>query len=216
VREDPTRESLHDDESWQRPGDSLSLFEVGVKVEDEGKISANSFSGDERNRLFLGAKNNFTDATLVSGIDFRSDGRGFALLDFNDDNAIDIGLISNQKPRFRLLKNNLADSTPTGGAINIRLIGGNTLAASNSDFSSRDAIGAQVSVRIGEQTRIFQLGCGEGLSSQNSKRIHVGLGEAKKIDSLIVSWPNGRISTLGPVNAGTSLKINEKTQSSAK
>ena len=50
--------------------------------------------------------------------------------------------------------------------------------------------------------RRFLLSCGEGLSSQNSKRIHVGLGETKLIDSIEVSWPSGKKTIRENVKAG--------------
>lgn len=211
---DPTKESGYGDlQQWSRFTEAISIFKQGIDVEDEGKITGHSFSGSERNRIFFGTGDNFDDATLASGIDFRDDGRGFALLDFDNDGAMDIGLISNQHPRFRLLRNNLSGSADQGGFAKIRLVGGNETADPSPEFSSRDATGAMLRVKIGDQIRAFRLGCGEGLSSQNSNEVHIGLGGAKSIDELTINWPSGRTSKLGPLKAGSATLVSEKKQS---
>jgi len=200
-------------EQWDGHDDHLFIFDQSPDEGGNPKIVANSFSGSERNRLFLQTDGNFHDATLASGIDFRADGRGFALFDYDNDGATDIGLISNQSPRFRLLRNNMAASTEVGNHATIRLVGGNDTALPSRDFSSRDPFGAKVRVKIGDQVRLYQLGCGEGLSSQNSNAIHVVMGAADSIDEVTVIWPSGKISNTGSLKAGSSITVDEKPHS---
>ncbi len=200
-------------EQWEGLDHSLFIFNQGPDENGESKIVGNSFSGSERNRLFLQTDGNFDDATLASGIDFRADGRGFALFDYDNDGAIDIGLISNQSPRFRLLRNNMAASIDVGNSATVRLVGGNQTAKPSNEFSSHDAFGAKVRVRIGQRVRMLQHDCGEGLSTKNSDVIHISMGSADTIDELTVHWPSGRISNIGPLKAGSSVTVSEKTQS---
>jgi hypothetical protein len=60
-----------------------------------------------------------------------------------------------------------------------------------------------------KQKRMFHLSCGEGLSSVNSKRIHIGMGDADKIDMLEVTWPSGKKTIKENVNAGERITIFE-------
>jgi len=155
---------------------------------------AKSFSGYERNRLFIQGNGNFKDATLVSGADTQADGRGFALLDFNRDGWQDMVVSSPNSPRFLILENKMNKIVnPTeANYCEIRLVGANRSASSSSRWSSRDAVGAKLIVKIGNGKRAFQNSVGEGLSSQNSSWIHVGLGEKKQIDQIEVLWPSGK------------------------
>lgn len=155
---------------------------------------AKSFSGHERNRLFMQSNGNFKDATLISGADSKADARGFALLDFNRDGWQDMVVSSPNSPRFRILENNIHQIVkPTeANHCKIRLVGANRSASSSSRWSSRDAVGAVLVVTIGNEKRAFTNSVGEGLSSQNSNWIHVGLGKKKQIDQIEVRWPSGK------------------------
>ena len=206
--------------------------------EDDGEgppFRATPFSGGERNRMFLNRDGNYSDVTLVSGADYREDGRGFALLDFDNDGFLDMAVVSPNVPRLRLVRNGFADqagpverargdtdeamadtnSQParetTHRSLRIRLTGGQTGAEPSSEWSSREPYGAMIHVTMGGSTRVFQLACGEGLSSQNSRLIHVGMGTAAQVDRVTVHWPSGRTTERSNVEPGI-LSIFENPQ----
>ena len=54
---------------------------------------------------------------------------------------------------------------------------------------NRTAIGARVRVLIGKHSQIDEVNSGTSVMSQNDLRLHFGLGQATKIDSLEVKWP---------------------------
>lgn len=178
---------------------------------------AKSFSGHERNRLFMQSNGNFKDATLVSGADIIADGRGFALLDFNRDGWQDMVVSSPNSPRFRILRNRIDQITKPSEAnqCKIRLIGANHSPSSSSQWSSRDAVGAQLIVTIDGEERAFQYSVGEGLSSQNSDWIHIGLKEKKQIDQIEVRWPSGKKTLHQKIAAGQRIALFEKEPSKA-
>lgn len=192
-------------------------------VEDDAKNAsasrlARSFSGHERNRLFIQSDGNFNDATLVSGADFRSDARGFALLDFNHDGWQDMVVSSPNSPRFRIFENrirNLAEKNDSNFC-QIRLEGGNHLPGPSQQWSSRDAVGAVLTVTINGVSRALQRSIGEGLSSQNSAWIHVGMGQARKIDRVEVAWPSGQRTVLHDLEAGQRLTVFERKSAEAR
>lgn len=187
-----------------------SFTPVDPDDENSRKV-APSFSGKERNRLFFHQAGNFTDASLISGADFLEDGRCFAVLDFDQDGFLDLAVTSTMKPRLRILRNTLGDHPliSKNNYVKLMLVGSNGLAESSLQKSHLDASGAIVDVTIGDVTRRFQKNCGEGLSSQNSAWIHIGLGKAEAIDKLSVTWPSGETTEVENVRAGRRLVVKE-------
>lgn len=209
---------------WGDPEETqLVLFRPIADPGDGTFFRSNSLSGGERNRLYLNQASNFKDVSLVSGIDFREDGRGFALLDFNQDGWLDIALASPNTPRLRLLENRVRqlqasvnggaaeDAKPVANYVSLKLIGGNDSPEPSTELSPRDAYGAQVLVWIGDSKRAFQYACGEGLSSQNQSRLHIGLGAANQIDLVEIRWPSGKVTELKSVAAGSLVTAHELT-----
>lgn len=178
---------------------------------------APSFSGSERNRMFLQRNGNFTDVSLISGVDFKQDGRGFAILDFDRDGFLDLAVTSPTEPRLRILRNTLADNPSSAGNnfVKVQLVGGNTNATRSDSLSNADAYGAKLEVNINGTTRAFQKNCGEGLASQNSSWIHIGLGNAKQVDSIKVTWPSQKTSVIEEVASGKWLTISESSSTSS-
>ena len=193
---------------------NVVLFERANDEDGAGpSFRSTPFSGNERNRIFFRRGNNFEDLTLISGVDFREDGRGFAMLDYDNDGWLDLGIVSPNQPRFRIVKNKIGKRKQDNGFVEVSLVGGQTTAEPSNQWSARDAYGATVLVTTGGTQRRFLLSCGEGLSSQNSKRIHVGLGETKMIDSIEVSWPSGKKTIQKNVKAGQRVTIFENQES---
>ncbi len=65
--------------------------------------------------------------------------------------------------------------------------------------SNRAAIGARVTIRAGGVKQFSEVRGGASYLSQNDLRLHFGLGAAKKMDSVEIRWPNGKVETLGNV-----------------
>lgn len=160
--------------------------------------------------MFLQRSGNFSDVSLVSGADARQDGRGFALFDYDRDGFVDLLVTSPTSPRLRILRNTLGDQQRSeNNYVNLRLSGSNRNPSANLDASNADACGALVEVVAGGKTRVFEETCGEGLSTQNSKWIHIGLGDAKNVESIKVTWPSQKTTVRENIEAGTWLKIVE-------
>ncbi len=204
-------------DQWGEDQDmSLDAFPTTLGENGEVEYQSNALSGGERNRLFLHSGENFKDVSLVSGIDFREDGRGFVLFDYNRDGWLDLGISSPNAPRFRIAENRMAKfQEQANGFVEVSLVGGQTSADASTEWTSRDAFGTQVVATFGEVNRMFQLSCGEGLSIQNSKRIHIGLGQQTQIDKLEVLWPSGKTSVLENVKAGERITISERGNQSS-
>ena len=164
------------------------LFEEGL-----------SFSGFERDTLFLNREGSrFQDISGVSGIDSISDGRSAVTVDLDNDGDLDIFLTTIQGEGHLLFRNNVGQDK---GFIRVELEG---------TKSGRDAFGAQVRVKTshGVQTRI--LSGGSGFMAQPDRRLLFGLGENEEAEWMEVTWPSGARQRVGPIPAGTSLKLVEE------
>lgn len=185
-------DNFEDHSSWGNV--EFALFRP--TKESGASFRSTAFSGNERNRLFMKLDHSFVDASLVSNVDFTEDGRGFALLDYDKDGWVDMALASPNNPRLRIVRNRLGSLPGDNKSFTIELVGGNVTAKPTMDWSAKDPFGATVVVTINGDSRKFQLSCGEGLSSQNEKRIRVGIADSTTAEKIEVSWPSGKRTVL--------------------
>ena len=75
---------------------------------------------------------------------------------------------------------------------------------------NRDAIGARATVVAGGLTQIREVKSGSGYLSQNELHLHFGLGDAEKVEAVIVRWPCGQIDTVRAVKTNQVLVLSEK------
>jgi hypothetical protein len=75
--------------------------------------------------------------------------------------------------------------------------------------SNRSAIGARVSITAGGRMQIGEVMSGGSYYSHNDLRLHFGLGSAKTIDTLTITWPSGIIDRLEAVEANRILTVKE-------
>jgi hypothetical protein len=75
--------------------------------------------------------------------------------------------------------------------------------------SNRDAFGTKLKLIIGDKTLIREHVSGEGYFSSNAQEVHFGLGDAKTIDSLTITWPTGKSQTLKDVQVDQTLELVE-------
>ena len=125
--------------------------------------------------------------------------RGAAYADFDNDGDLDIVVTTNNGPA-RLLRN---DGGNRNNALRIRTIG---------TTSNRDGIGARVEVTIRGGSRAWQIvKTGSSFASQSELPVTFGLGTAAGVDSVRITWPSGRIDTIGAVPANHVITVKEGT-----
>jgi hypothetical protein len=67
--------------------------------------------------------------------------------------------------------------------------------------SNRLALNARVKIVAGGVTQTDEVHSGGSYLSQNDLRLHFGLGAAKKIDSVEIRWPSGKVESLTNLEA---------------
>jgi hypothetical protein len=75
--------------------------------------------------------------------------------------------------------------------------------------SNRDGIGAVVELRAGGRTQVRLNGGGMHRYAQDSRRVHFGLGDASRVDEVLVRWPSGLVSRITDVPFDRVSTINE-------
>jgi len=172
-------------------------------------------SGYERSRLFVqlppdpAPRRNgsgtrpprFAEVAARAGIDDLDNGRGVAVIDFDDDGALDL-YVANQGATSLLYHNRLERVSPGRRWLGLRLegrpdlrreVGGRMLA------STAGAVGARVELDAGGRTQVREVSGGSGYASQSEPRLHFGLGRGGRPERLRVRWPSGRVQSFeGP------------------
>jgi hypothetical protein len=67
--------------------------------------------------------------------------------------------------------------------------------------SNRAAIGARVTIQAGKLRQFSEVHGGSSYLSQNDLRLHFGLGDASRVDSVEIRWPNGKTENLKNLDA---------------
>ena len=137
-----------------------------------------------------------------SGLSESMCARGLALTDLDGDGKLD-AIISNMDSAPAILKN---VANAKNHWLSIKLIGDTAMK------TPKDAIGTKVFVTTGKIRQRFDVTSGASYASQSDQEVHIGLGDATRIDKLEIVWANKQIQTV-PVNkVDTQLTIrqNEK------
>jgi enediyne biosynthesis protein E4 len=108
----------------------------------------------------------------------RHSARGAAFGDMDNDGSVEIA-VNNQNEAPSLWKQ--AAATPTNWLI-LKLAG---------TRSNRDGIGARVKLMAGGRAQYGEVRSGGSYLSQNDLRLHFGLGDARIVDRIEITWPGG-------------------------
>ncbi|MEC9343045.1 MAG: CRTAC1 family protein [Pseudomonadota bacterium] len=158
----------------------LDLFIAKGNVEQMPEFAA----FDPDNLLLGAADGRFVETGHLSGIDLPTRGRGAVLADFNMDGMLDL-LVVNRQANVALFRNLGArtDRAPrqTGNWLEIEL--------AQQDVNL-NAVGATISVKTGNTTRVRKVQVGGGHASGHMGFVHVGLGVSERAE-IRVQWPDG-------------------------
>jgi hypothetical protein len=163
-----------------------------------------SLSGYEKKKLFHNDQgHSFRDEAGRHGLDSVKDGRGIAIADFDNDGRLDM-FVANANSEPYLYRN-----TMPGGQHWVQF-------ALQGTKSNKTAVGAQVRITAGGMTRLAFISGGNSFAGQSSNRVHFGLGNVDKIDSVEVRWPCGDKEVFSGVQPDKLQKLAEGSGKRAK
>jgi hypothetical protein len=111
-------------------------------------------------------------------------GRAACFGDLDNDGGIDILIVNRDGPAHLL--RNIAPNR------------GHWFIARMVDEHGRDAIGATVHFTIGERTIRRDVRTAYSYLAANDPRVHIGLGDAARVDEITIIWPDGTRERFGP------------------
>jgi len=172
----------------------------GSLREDQARLMFSegfSFSGYERDVLFLRDGAKYLDISGASGLDALSDARAGVFADFDNDGDQDVFLTTIQGEAHELFRNNVGQDA--------RWL---RVALEGAPGTDRDAFGAVVRIRVGDQTLTKIKAGGMGYLSQHDPRLLFGLGREERVGEIEVTWPGGRVERFpGPFEAGSAVLL---------
>jgi hypothetical protein len=185
-------------------------------------IEDRDLQGHERSRLFVqlpqargpeaprraeDAVPRFAELSARAGIGDEYNGRGIAVVDYDNDGALDL-YIGNVGAPSLLYHNRLAPRVRQRGWLGLKLVGRPDLAQTANGrrrATNVDAVGTRVELTAGGVTQVREVSGGTGFASQSEFRLHFGLGDLGAPDRLVVRWSSGRIQTFDGAAVAASL-----------
>ena len=123
-------------------------------------------------------------------------GRGLAAGDLDNDGRIDLLLVAENAP-LALLHNQNASQDHF------------LMLALEGTTSNRDAVGARVAVTASGRTQVSMRFGGGSYQSASDQRLHFGLGPARIVDRVEVTWPSGGRDCYQGLGADTGYRLRE-------
>lgn len=177
-------------EFW--PGNAVSIPNQG-----------HNLSAYERKRTFLNARGrDFLDVSYVSGADNDGDGRTVVAADFRNDGHLDLLERNFGGGPLHLYENQM----PARHYLEVSLRGAR---------SHRQGLGARLFVEAGGVVQVREVYPASTFHSEAPLRAHFGLGEARRVDRLIVRWPAGQVQVLSGLAADRHIVVDEDQEGPA-
>jgi hypothetical protein len=147
-------------------------------------LDGRSLSGHQSDRYWLNDRaGGLIDISASVPGDSVYDGRAVVVADLWNRGALDV-IIANQRGPLRVLRSHVP--------ANHHWIGFDLRGTA----SNRSAIGAEVRLFRDGRQQLQQVDGGSGFAAQRDRRVHFGLGEDVRVDSVRIRWPSGTVQTI--------------------
>jgi hypothetical protein len=163
-------------------------------VVGNGHIEDNTATGSEfemPTQLFAGQRSKFVQLQPSGDSDYWSThhlSRGLAICDWNNDGRTDF-VVTDLKQPLALLENRTETDYHW---LQLELVG---------TSSERDAIGATVTVTVGDRTMTRVVQTGDGYMSKNQSMLTFGLADRPRVEKVEIDWPTGNHQSFESLSA---------------
>jgi len=147
----------------------------------------------------------FKDSSKESGIDEPSMSNGAAYADLDNDGDLDLVVNNIDKEAFVFINNTIQNAKPVRSHFVKIILKGNE--SNKHGFSAKVCLYSNGGMQMNEQNPV------RGYYSSVDQDLIFGLGTNSKIDSLVITWPNGKKEIRKNIAADTSLTLFEKDAS---
>ena len=149
--------------------------------------------------LLGGAGGRLADVSGRAGIPWQVPrlGRGLAVGDLDNDGRLDLVIVGEGAPLAYF-----HNQGPAGHWLSLELQGA-------PGSSNRDAVGARVVLEAGGHRQVAERVGGSSFLSAPDHRLHFGLGEARRVESVEVRWPSGRVDRYAGLAADGAYRLRE-------
>jgi len=193
--------------SW---GIAVALADLDNDMDLDAYIAATGPVENRPNLLFENVNGQMLPVVGAGGAEGTLDGRAdaVALADYDGDGFIDIATVNGRsKAPFDL-----------DGPIQLFHNTGNENNWLEIDLegvkSNRDGLGAIVVAQTGGVTQTRTQDSGILFKGQNDSRLHFGLADNTRVDSLQITWPSGTVQTIERIPANHIMRVIEESRPS--
>lgn len=161
---------------------------------------ASHLAQGQHNLLFTGTAAGFTSPALISPKhSYPMSSRGVVSVDLNNDGRLEL-LVSNNNNPLQILQSTNAHGNWIG--LDLQHL--------NPGLQTTNA---RITLQARGKTWFHLVSTNSGFLSQGDARIHLGLGDIEQIDELLVQWPDGKKTKVGPLASGRYYAIERSKQS---
>jgi hypothetical protein len=199
-----------------QPSDRASRIKVPGKIDDDLKEfwvenpweivkAGHNLSAYERHRTWMNIKGeNFLDLSFLTGTDSDGDGRCVVAASFrnNGRQELIVRQAGGDAGGLLLYENNF----PQRHWLEVSLRGRQ---------SNRLGVGARLTAAVSGRKIVREMYPINSYRSQAPNRLHFGLDDATKVDSLEIRWPSGKTQILKNLNADAHIVIDEGKEGAA-
>ena len=174
--------------------DSTVDFKSLIDIIPSNPISNFAFSNK--------GKMQFADSSEAWGLDKPGFSNGSAYGDLDNDGDLEL-VINNLNSRASIYKNNAVENESNRNWLKIDLRG---------QAPNHYAIGSQLTAYSDNRKWYLEQIPFRGFQSTMDHRLHIGLGETGRLDSLLIQWPDGSFSKRIDIRANQLLKIEQEEE----
>jgi len=168
----------------------IDLFEANGRVERQ-RVPAEGDPYAEPNLLMRGSAEGRFEEVLPRGgtrVLVMATSRAVAQGDLDGDGALDLLIVNRDGPAHLLM-----NRTPgRGHALLLRVL----------EKCGADALGAVLEIDLGQRKVRRDVTAAFGYLASHDPRVHLGLGAAERVESVLVRWADGAAERYGPLESG--------------
>lgn len=138
----------------------------------------------------------FKNISLSAGFEEKNFSSGAAYVDLDNDGDLDL-VVSHLNEVAGIFEN----KSTTGNWIQLELLG---------KAGNRFGIGTKVSAFQKGKLNFLEQNPVRGFQSSSTHRLQIGMGNANQLDSLVITWPEGKVEKRFNVEANQLLKIKQE------